>query len=76
MLYMHTLTQSISYWLGSQLRQRSAAYAGWSNTAPPPTHTEPLCVGGGEGGDYDILQRNMANRGFMRIKQLKTTWTF
>jgi hypothetical protein len=32
--------------------------------------------GGREGADYDILQRNMVNRGFMRIKRLKRTWTF
>ena len=37
-----------------------------------------VCVGGGrgEGADYYELQRNMANRGFLRIKLLKTTWTF
>ncbi len=49
---------------------------------PPHTHTESqtLCVwavgGRGEGADYDELQRNMANSGFLRIKLIKTTWTF
>ncbi len=42
------------------------------------TLTQTLCVCGGEGRgtDYDELQRNMANSGFLRIKLLKTTWTF
>ena len=40
-------------------------------------NAQTLCVGGrGEGADYDKLQRNMAESGFLRIKLLKTTWTF
>jgi len=35
-----------------------------------------VCGGRGEGADYDELQRNMAESGFLRIKILKTTWTF
>jgi len=65
MLYMHTLTQAGCYWLlGSQLAAVLAGAVG------------SVCVGGGEGVDYDELQRNMANSGFLRIKRLKTTWTF
>jgi hypothetical protein len=56
---------------GSQLAVAGAVYC-----PPPPTHTQTLCVwgGGGEGVDYDELQRNMANSGFLGIKRLKTTW--
>ncbi len=65
MLYTHTLTQAGCYWQGPSwpwLEQYTA---------------QTLCGGGGgEGVDYDEQQRNMANSGFLRIKQLKTTWTF
>jgi hypothetical protein len=71
-LYMQTLTQSGCYWLLQGPSCGSAVLAG--ALLPPHTHTQSLCVGGGgEGVDYDKLQRNMANSGCMRITRLKTT---
>ena len=58
---MHTLTQAGCYWLlGSHLAAVLAGAVG------------SVCGGGGEGVDYDELQRNTANSGFMRMLGKKT----
>jgi hypothetical protein len=60
---MHTLTQA---WLLLATRVPAGSSAGWSSRVCE-------CGGGGEGVDYDELQRNTANSGFMRMlgKKLK-----